>query len=323
MKAVVNLRYGSPDVLSICEMPKPEPQAGEVLIKIHATTVNRTDCGSLRAHPFFMRLATGLIRPKLKILGMDFAGEVKAIGAGTTRFKLGDRVFGMSPDKFGAHAEYLCLPEAGEIELMPNALGYNEVVVCEGAWYAHSNLETSDLVAGQEILIYGASGAIGTAAVQLAKARGAGVTAVVSTRHLELAASLGADRVIDYTAEDFTQIGKTFDLVFDAVGKTSYFKCRRLLKLGGAYRATDFGPWGQNLFLMLWSALARRGRVEISMPRDSKAVVTMLKTLLNAGTYRAVIDRKYPLQKIADAYRYVETEQKAGIVVIEVVPGND
>jgi NADPH:quinone reductase-like Zn-dependent oxidoreductase len=322
MKAVVNTRYGSPDVLEIRQIPTPQPKAGEILIKVYATTVSRTDCGMLGPHPFFVRFVAGLLRPKLTILGMDFAGEVETVGAGVMAFKPGDRVFGLSPDVYGAHAEYLCVPEKGAIATMPACLGFNEAVVCEGAWYADTYLQAFQLKPGHKILIYGASGAIGTAAVQLAKSFGAEVTAVVATRHLDLVRSLGADRAVDYTAQDFTQIGETFDAVFDAVGKTTYFRCRRLLKPTGIFAATDLGPWCQNPLLVIWSSITGSHRVIFPLPQSSKAkgFVESLKTRMEAGEFRAVVDLEYPLDAIADAYRYVETQRKTGIVVINVRP---
>lgn len=320
MKAAVNTHYGPPDVVAIRDVPTPQPKAGEVLVRVHATTVTRTDCGMRQPHPWFVRLVAGLLRPKCAILGMDFAGEVEAVGAGVARFKPGDRVFGLSPDVYGAHAEYICLPEDAAMATMPAGLRLGEAVVCEGTWYADTNLQAMRLQPGQSILIYGASGAIGTAAVQLAKSYGAQVTAVVATRHLALVKSLGADRAVDYTAEDFTQIGETFDAVFDAVGKTTYFRCRRLLKPAGVFAATDLGPWGQNPLLAIGSAITGSRRVLFPLPQSGKAraFVEFLKTRMEAGEFRAVIDRDYPLDAIADAYRYVETEHKTGIVVINV-----
>ena len=320
MKAAVNTRYGSPDVLEIRQVPKPEPQAGDVLIRVHATTVSRTDCGMRRPHPQFVRLVAGLRQPKLTILGMDFAGEVEAVGAGVTAFKPGDRVFGLSPDVYGAHAEYLCVPEKGAIAAMPAGRRFGEAVVCEGAWYAHTYLQAFRLEPGHSILIYGASGAIGTAAVQLAKSCGAKVTAVAATQHLGLVKTLGADRAVDYTAQDFTQIAESFDAVFDAVGKTTYFRCRRLLKPQGVFAATDLGPWCQNPLLALVSSITGSRRVIFPLPESGKAraFVECLKARIEAGEFRAVIDREYPLEAIADAYRYVETEQKTGIVVVNV-----
>ena len=320
MKAVVNERYGSPDVLSIREISTPKPQAGEILVKVHATTVGRTDSCALRAHPFFVRPYTGLLRPKRTVLGLDFAGKVEAVGKGVTKFMQGDRVFGLTPGGYGAHAEYVCLPADGAVCAMPSGKRFREVVVCEGAWYADTNLKKFNLNAGHKILIYGASGAIGTSAVQLSKIYGAEVTAVVSTPHLDLVRRLGADRVVDYTAEDFTKIGETYDFVLDAVGKTSFYRCRPLLRPDGVFAATDLGPWWQNIILAIWSSLTGTGRVVLPMPRSSQAFVEFLKARIQADDFHAVIDREYPLRDIADAYRYVETEQKAGIVVIEVVP---
>jgi NADPH:quinone reductase-like Zn-dependent oxidoreductase len=320
MKAVVNTHYGSPDVLEIREVPRPEPGPGEVLVRVFATTVSRTDCGALRAHPFFMRLITGFLRPKRTILGMDFAGQVEAVGEQVTSFRPRDRVFGLSPGGYGGHAEYLCVSDKDALAHMPSGLPFAEAAVGEGALYADTNLRAMGLRPGHRILIYGASGAIGTAAVQLAKHYGAEVTAVVATRHLELAESLGADRVVDYTTQDLTQLGKTFDFVFDAVGKISYFRNRRLLTPSGAYSATDFGPWNQNLLPMTWSGISRSKRFVFPMPKSTQAFVEFLGDRMEAGEFRAVIDRKYPLEAIADAYRYVETGQKTGIVVIDVVP---
>jgi NADPH:quinone reductase-like Zn-dependent oxidoreductase len=318
MKAAVSARYGSPDVLEIQQVPKPQPDAGEVLVRVHATTVNRTDCGMLEPHPFFIRATAGLMRPKLTILGMDFAGTVEAVGARVTSFKAGDRVFGMSPDTFGAHAEYLCVREDRQIAAMPKGLSFDEAVVCEGAWYADTSLRWLQLGRGHKILIYGASGAIGVAAVQLAKAHGAEVTAVVGRRHLDLAVSLGADRVIDYEAQDFTEIGETFNAVIDAVGKTTYFRCRNLLKPGARFATTDLGPWWQNIFLSIWFSITGSWRAAIPFPVPRRGFVSELRQLMEAGRFRAVVDRTYPFGAIADAYRYVAKGQKTGIVVINV-----
>ena len=320
MKAAVNERYGSPDILEIREIPTPKPQAGEILVKVYATTVGRTDSCALRAHPFFMRPYTGIIRPKRKVLGLDFAGTIEAVGNGVTKFRQGDRVFGLTPDGYGAHAEYVCLPADSAVSIIPAGKRFHEVVVCEGAWYADTNLKKFNLKPGHKILIYGASGAIGTSALQLSKSYGAEVTAVVSTPHLDLARRLGADRIVDYTAEDFTQIGESFDFVLDAVGKTSFFHCRSLLKPDGVFAATDLGPGWQNVLLAIWSSLSGSGRVVFPTPHSSQSFVDFLKTRIEAGEFQAVIDRKYRFCDIADAYRYVETEQKTGIVVIEVVP---
>ncbi len=320
MKAAVSTRYGSPDVIMIDEVPTPVPGPTEVLVKIHATTVSRTDCGNLRAHPFFARLFTGLLRPKRPILGMDFAGEIEAVGEEVTSFSAGDRVFGLTPNDHGGHAEYICLDEKGTLAAMPAGVPFDEVVVCEGTLYADSNLRAAGVGAGDRVLIYGASGAIGTAGVQLAKSYGAHVTAVVAMNHLQLVESLGADHLIDYTVHDFTKTGETYDLVFDAVGRISFFRCRKLLKPGGVFAATDFGPRNQNVLPLLLSPLLRNKRFVLGIPRNRKRLVESVRTQIEAGSFRAVIDRRYPLHQIVDAFRYVETGQKTGIVVINVAP---
>jgi NADPH:quinone reductase-like Zn-dependent oxidoreductase len=320
MRAAVSTRYGTPDVIEIRQVPKPAPKEREVLVAVHAAAVGRSDAGFLKPHPRVLgRLMFGLFRPGRTILGMDFAGEVEAVGKDVTSFKPGDRVFGMLGFReLGAHAEYVRVPADRYIAAIPEGLPFEQAVVCEGAFYAHNSLTALKLKAGDHILIYGASGAIGTAAVQLAKAIGARVTAVVASRHLALVKSLGADRVIDYTKEDFTRIGETFDCLLDAVGKTTYLRCRRLLKPGAVFAGTDVGPWCQTLLLTIWSAITKRKRVIVAMPRPVPGFVSLLKALMQAGKFRAAIDRRYSLEQIADAYRYVETGQKAGIVVINV-----
>jgi NADPH:quinone reductase-like Zn-dependent oxidoreductase len=320
MKAAVITRYGSPEAIKIRDAPKPVPAAGEALIRVHATTVNRTDCGELRPR-ILGRLLYGLLRPRRTIFGLDFAGVIEAVGDEVTSLKPGDRVFGMCPSrKNGAQAEYVCIPEKGPIAIMPANTRFGEAVVCEGAFYANSGLRKFHVGPGHKILVYGASGAIGSAALQLAKALGAEVTAVVATRHLELVKSLGADRAIDYTAEDFSCVGEKFDFVFEAVGKTSFFRYRKLLKPKGTFMATDIGPWGQYLPLMIWSAIAQNHRVVLPLPPrgSGRAFVEFLRARIEAGQFRAVIDRRYSLDAIADAYRYVGTGQKVGIVVINV-----
>lgn len=247
---------------------------------------------------------------------MDFAGVVDALGDGVTDFAAGDRVFGLSPEWFGAHAEYLCLRSDEAIAQIPDDIAFEAAVVGEGAWYANST--TRMLRKGQHCLIYGASGAIGTAAVQLAKARGAHVTAVVGYRHLDLAARLGADSVVNYEEEDFTAIGRKFDLVFDAVGKTSWFACRPLLKKGGIFTATDLGPYWSNIFLSPLFAMTGHRRVSVPFPVDAPGFIQYLAGLMAEDKFRGVFDSSYDLDDIVEAFRYVETGQKTGIVVIHV-----
>ncbi len=318
MRAVVFERYGPPSRLSLRKVPVPEPAAGEVRVQVFASTIGRTDTATLRAHPFFARAMTGLIRPKMTTLGMDFAGVVDAIGPEVTTYRPGDRVFGLSPDRFGAHAEFLCLPENEAIARIPADTSFKAAVVGEGAWYAHST--TSLLSKGQNCLIYGASGAIGTAAVQLAKSRDAQVTAVVGHRHLDLAERLGADRVVNYETQDFTGLGAIYDLVLDAVGKTSWFACRPLLKPGGIFCATDLGPGWSNMILGTWFAMTGSKRVRIPFPADAPGFIRHLSGLLADGRFNGVFDRSYKLEEIVEAFHYVETEQKTGIVVVNVRP---
>lgn len=320
MKAATIVRYGSPGVIEVRDIPVPLPGPGEVLVRVHAATVNRTDCGEL-LHPTLIRLLTGGGGSRREILGMDFAGTVEATGAAASLFKPGDRVFGMCGFRNnGAQAEYFCMPETGPIACMPSNLRFDEAVVCEGAFYANPIIEHFDLKPGHRILIYGASGAIGTAALQLAKDRGADVTAVVAGRHVALVRSLGADFAIDYTTDAFDQLGRDFDFVLDAVGKLGIRRWRRWLKPQGVFAATDRGPWSQNLLLILWSRITGNGRVVIPLAKrgSGQAFVTGLKDKLEAGRYVPVVDRRYPLAAIADAYRYVQTGEKAGVVVIDV-----
>jgi NADPH:quinone reductase-like Zn-dependent oxidoreductase len=323
MRAAVRTRYGPPDVVRISEVEKPAAKDNEVLVKVHATTVNRTDCGLRAAKPFIYRFFTGPIRPRLTVLGNEFAGDVEAVGRGVTSFKVGDRVFGFSGAKFGAHAEYLTVPEDGLLATMPANLTYEEVAPStEGSQYALSMIEAARVRRGQDVLVNGATGAIGSAVVQLLRHLGANVTAVCGTDHLELVRGLGAGRVIDYTAEDFTRDSHTYDAVLDAVGKSSFGRCRRLLKPGGVYLSSDLGPLSQNPVLALVTPLLGGRRVKFPIPRqrDRAMVMRQFKELLESGEFRPVIDRRYPLDQIVEAYRYVESGRKIGNVVISLEP---
>jgi NADPH:quinone reductase-like Zn-dependent oxidoreductase len=324
MRAVVHERYGGPDVLRLAEVERPVPRDDEVLVRVHATTVNRTDCGFRQPRPFFVRAFSGLRRPRRAILGTEFAGVVDAVGADVTEFAPGDRVFGVNADRFGAHAEFLCVRERAPIATMPAGMGFEEAAaVCDGFILALTCLRWARLERGQRILIHGASGSIGTAAVQLANHMGADVTAVCDTKGVEIVGSLGADRVIDYTREDFTAIGETFDVVFDAVGKTSFRRCRRLVSKGGVFVETDLGFLWQNPLLSLLTWRLAPKRVLMPLPRYRKQEVRFAKELLEAGRYRAVIERRYPLEDVAEATRYVETERKIGNVVLTLSPSGD
>ena len=253
MRAAVHTRYGPPEVVEISEVGKPAAGEHELLVKVHATTVNRTDCHYRSGKPWIMRpLLSGLARPRARVLGNEFAGQVVAAGNGVTSFQVGDRVFGYTEGPFGAHAEYLVIGEHGRVAVIPAALGYQQAApATEGAHYALSHIRRAKIGSGHNVLVYGATGAIGSAAVQLLKTLGARVTAVCAGPQLDLVRKLGADRVIDYTAGDFTRAGPDYDVVFDAAGQSSFGRCKRLLKPAGIYMSTGPGPWYQNLMLPL------------------------------------------------------------------------
>jgi len=321
MKAAVHTRYGPPDVVRISEVDKPTAKDNEVLVKVHATTVNRTDSGLRAAKPFINRFFTGLRRPRVTVLGNEFAGAVEAVGSGVRSFQVDDRVFGYNGTRFGAHAEYLAVPEDGSVATMPAKVTYEEAAPStEGSHYALSLIRKAKIRRGQDVLVYGATGAIGSAAVQLLKHLGAKVTTVCDTKHLELVRGLGADRVIDYTAEDFTKDQQSYDVVLDAVGKSSFGRCKRLLKPRGIYLSSDLGPLSQNPILALITPLLRGKKVLFPIPRDNQEIVRYFKELLESGEFKPLIDRRYRLDQIVEAYTYVETGQKIGNVVVSVEP---
>jgi NADPH:quinone reductase-like Zn-dependent oxidoreductase len=322
MRAVVHDRYGPPDVLRLDEVERPAPKDDEVLVRVHATTVNRTDCGFRQPRPFFVRFFSGLLRPKNRILGSELAGEVEAVGARVTDFEVGDHVFGVNADRFGAHAEFVCVRESAPLAHKPATMTFEEAAaVCDGVIIALACLRGGALREGQTIVIYGASGSIGTAAVQLARHLGAHVTAVCNTTNVDIVRSLGANEVIDYLQEDFTRSGKTYDVILDAVGKHSFRRCRRSLKPGGIYIETDLGfIWHVPLLAVLTRWIGSK-RVMLPIPRYTRENVRFLKELLEAGAYRPVIDRTYPLEDVVEATRYVETERKTGNVVLTLTPG--
>lgn len=319
MRAVVHDRYGPPEVLRLEEVERPVPKDDEVLVKIYATTVTRTDSGLRSAEYFISRFFTGLLRPKRRIPGMELAGEVEAVGAAVSEFEVGDHVFGVSADNFGAHAEFVCIRESAPLAHKPPGMTFEEAAaVCDGASLALACLRKADNRTWRSILIYGASGSVGTAGVQLARYFGVDVTAVCNTKNLELVKSLGADAVVDYTQEDFTKNGKTYDVIFDAVGKHSFRRCRRSLKPGGTYIDTDLGFLWHVPLLALVTRWIGDKKVKMGIARYTKKDVVFLKELIEAGNYRAVIDRRYPLEDVIEATRYVETEQKTGNVVLTV-----
>ncbi len=321
MRAVVFDRYGPPEVLRLEEVEKPAPKEDEVLIKVHASTVNRTDCGVRAGHPFVTRFFFGLWRPQVRILGTELAGEVESIGSKVGEFAVGDQVFGIHAWKFGAHAEFMCIRASEPIAHKPAGVSFEQAAAtCDGAILALKCLRSAGLKDGQRILVYGASGSIGTAAVQLAKHFGAEVTGVSSTKNVDLVKSIGADHVIDRTREDFTKNGQTYDAILDAAGSLSFRRCRASLKRGGFFLATD---GFQNLIWAGWTSVLRAKRVLLLIPpRELKRDVVFLKELVEAGKFRAVVDRCYPLEAVVEATKYVETWHKTGNVVLTVNKSN-
>jgi NADPH:quinone reductase-like Zn-dependent oxidoreductase len=315
VKAVVHDRYGPPDVLRIEHVERPVPKEDEVFVNVRATTVTRSDAAWRAAKPFFSRFFTGLRGPKRRILGTEFAGEVAEVGDAVNEFRVGDRVFGASI--FGANAEFVCVKESSAIAHMPEGMSFEEAAaVSDGAILALNGMSVVTIGPGTKLLVYGASGSIGTADVQLAKHFGAHVTAVTDTRHVDLVRSLGADEVIDYTKEDFRKNGVQYDVIFDAVGKHRFTRCKDSLKPGGAYLPTD--GWA-NFAMALWTRWFGDKKVLVKLPpRYKKEHVLLVKRLIEAGEYRAVIDRTYPLEEVVEATRYVETGQKTGNVVLTV-----
>jgi NADPH:quinone reductase-like Zn-dependent oxidoreductase len=323
MKAAIIDRYGPPGVFRIADVPRPEPKANELLIRTHATVATPSDCAFRSANPFIVRFFAGLTRPKLPILGDTVAGVVEAVGAGVTRYRAGDGIYGSTGLESGAYAEYVAIPEESGIAAIPGHVSYSEAVaIAEGYLTAISFIrDEARLQRGQSILVNGASGSVGSAAVQLARYYGAVVTGVSSARNLDLVRSLGADRAIDYAAEDFTVAPAAYDVIFDAIGKSSFARCREALKPGGIYLTTV--PTLDIALDMLWRAKSSGKRAKLATtglrPMTSKARdMQFLNELIGAGAIRPVIDRTYPLEEIAAAHEYVETERKKGSVVVTV-----
>ena len=320
MKAVVQDRYGPPEVLRIEEVERPVPKDDEILIRVRASTVTQTDTHARRPDPFLWRLAFGLRRPRSRTLGVELAGEVEAVGTAVREFNVGDAVFGHPSRYFGAHAEYVCVSERAALAPKPVGMSFDEAAaVCDGASQALDTLRKAEVGEGRRIVIYGASGSLGTAAVQLAKHFGAHVTAVCGTDHVELVRSLGADEVVDYRQQDFTKNGQTYDAIIDAVGKYSFRRGRRALKPGGIYVATDGGRFLlETLAFFVATRFVGNKRVRTGIGRRIKQDVLFFKELIEAGEFRAVIDRRYPMEQVAEAHRYVEAWHKAGNVVLTI-----
>ena len=319
MKAAYHERYSPPAPIEIREIPNPVPKDNEVLIRVKAATFNRTDCANVSAKPWFMRFITGLTKPNKPISGTDFAGVIEKVGKDVEDFKTGDRVFGFDDSGCSSHAELMTFPADAGIATIPVGVSFESAAASiEGAHYAYNILNKVDLKPGEKVMVNGASGAIGSALVQILKHLDANIMATASTKNLELARSLGASKVIDYSQEDFTKIDVRFDYVFDSVGKSSFGKCKPILKANGTYISSELGPGAENVYLPLITKMRKGKKVLFPIPLNIRRSVYLIRDLMTAGKFNPVIDTIYPLAEIEDAYKYVASGQKTGNVVIKI-----
>ena len=320
MKAAIHRRYGGPEVISIEEIERPIPGNNEVLIRVHAATVNRTDCANLTAKPFIMRFSQGLFKPKKPIPGTDFAGEIVQVGNQVSTLQVGDRVFGFDDTGLMSHAEYMTFSAEKGIGNIPERISFEMAAASlEGFHYAYNFINKVKLTPENKVLVNGASGAIGSAILQLVKNIGAQVTATCATDKLERIESLGADRVIDYLKEDFTKDHERYDFVFDSVGKSSFGKCKSILKPQGIYMSSELGWMAQNVFYALVEPLMPNKKVKFPMPTDIKRSIEFVRQLLAEGKFVPLIDRSFSLDEVADAFDYVLTGQKTGNVLVSMI----
>jgi NADPH:quinone reductase-like Zn-dependent oxidoreductase len=316
MKAVFYTRYGSPDVLSIKEVPVPDIKDNEILVKVFATTFNRTDC-AIVSGTLIMRLITGLFNPRSPIPGTDFAGQVEKTGKNVSLYKVGDRVFGFDDMGQASQAQYFTIREDKALSTIPVNINYEQAAASlEGVHYAVNFINKVIIKPGQKVFVNGATGAIGSALVQLLKSQGAYVAATCTTDTINLVKSIGADKVIDYTKEDFTKDNELYDYVFDAVGKSTFAKCKTLLHKKGIYISSELGPNAQNPFLALFTPLLGGKKVIFPIPANTKASISLIKDLIEKGKFNPVIDKKYPLEKIREAYEYARSGQKIGNIIL-------
>lgn len=323
MKAAIYERYGSPEVIEIKKIERPVCKNDELLVRVFFSTVNRTDTGYRSAKYVISRLFTGLLKPRHKIVGTEFAGEVIAIGRDVTKFSVGDRVFGYNEQTFGGCAEYTVIDESGMVAKIPDEVKYEEAApTTEGGHYALGHVRSTGIAEGDSVLVYGASGGIGSATVQILVAKGVRVVAVCGKRNLKLLEDLGAVKVLDYKdpnwVQSLLQDGEAFDVVLDSVGKTTFGNVKDLLKPQGKYASTEFGPYFQNPLLAIWTSFFGSKKVLFPLPEERQEDVEYLAQLLKEGKYRAVIDQVYSLEDIVEATKYVESERKIGNVLIRV-----
>ena len=317
MKAAVNTRYGPPSVVSVRDAPVPVPGPGQLLIRVHATTVNRTDSGFRKGTPPIVRLFAGLRHPRNPILGSEYAGEVAALGPGAEGFSIGDAVVGYNDAHFGGHAEFVVTTPRGMVTHKPSTLDFpHAAALLEGAHYSLFYIRAAGVGEGSKVLVNGGTGAIGSAAVQILAAMGADVTAVCRTEHLDLVRGLGASHVLSYETDDFTELDERFDLVFDAVGKRTFAQCRRVLTPTGFYASTELGPKAQNPALAVTTRWSKGQRMLFPIPSTRQADAEYLRDLAESGRFTPLVDRSYPIEDIREAYDYVETGEKVGSVVV-------
>jgi len=319
MKAAVRRYYGFPKEIEIEEIEKPLPNDNEILIKVHATTVNRTDCANLTAKPFIMRFVLGFFKPKKIILGTDFAGKVVAVGKNIKSYIANDKVFGFTDTGLESQAEYIVLTPKGNLLTIPENIDYKQAAASlEGAHYAYTFIHKVNIQAGQRILINGATGGIGSALIQFVKQFDVHITATCNTKNKGLIQSLGADKIYDYCIEDFTNNNEKYDFIFDAVGKSTYGKCKPLLKKGGVYISSELGPYSQNIFFAAFTSIGSNKKVIFPIPYRVEKTLPYINHLLKIGKFKPIIDREYSLEDISKAYEYVITGEKTGNVIINV-----
>lgn len=319
MKAASRKKYGLPRALSIVEIDAPLPKDNEVLVRVYAATVNRTDCAILSGRPFIIRLFTGLFRPKRHITGTDFAGEIVAIGKNVTAFAIGNKVWGFNDNGLQSHAQYLTISQNNAVLTMPQNCNYPQAAAsAEAAHYAFNFINKVTIKPGDSVLVNGATGGIGTAILQFSKFYGASVTAVCNTKNIELIKSLGADRIINYETEDFTNDNQKYHFVFDAVGKSSFAKCKPILHEQGIYISSELGEGNQNVFLALYTPFLGGKKTIFPIPTNILRSLKFIKKLFEDKQFTPVIDKVYPLDKIAEAFEYVALGQKTGNVVIDI-----